>query len=265
MSSTDMKPEPGKPGENPDRKKGGFPRKPQAAPSRATTKFEGRCTELKGYIYDHGEHKHADQFIITTKEIQNFVGRTFKNAGDITAAIGSLKLPKNTEPVEPVDPDNKIEMKKWERSYDRYCKSQKDLEEHVMTLYNLVWGQCSEAMQQKIESMATFQAMYKQQDGIYTSYDYQSQKYRVESIMDANYRLMTLRQNNLTTQQYYEQFTNALAVYVHCGGTIEPDPGVLEYAAAKGGWTPGAITVAQKAIAREIMWANWFIIHDLVI
>ena len=268
MSSTDTKAEPGKPGDNQERKKGGFPRKPQTNTNRPTTKFDGRCPELKGFTYDHGEHKHADQFILTTKEIQNFVGRTFKNAGDITAAIGSLSLPENIEPEEPDDPDNKIEMKKWERSYDRYCKSTKDLEEHVKTLYNLVWGQCSESMQQKIESMDTYQSMYQSNDGIAlliaiknTSYDYQSQKYRVESIMDANYRLMTLHQNNLTTQQYYEQFSNALAVYIHCGGSIEPDPGVLQYAAAKGNWT-GTITNAQKAAAREMMWANWFIIHS---
>ena len=95
MSSTDMKPEPGKTGENTDKKKSPFPRKQQTVPPRTSTKFEGRCTELKGFIYDHGEHKHADQFITTTREIQNYVGRTFKNAGDITAAIGKRKNRKN--------------------------------------------------------------------------------------------------------------------------------------------------------------------------
>ena len=148
-----MKTEPGKSGENPDKKKGGFARKPQITSTRTTTKFEGRCSELKGFIYDHREHQYADQFVITTKEIQNYVGRTFKNAGDITAAIGTLSLPEKEEPEEPDDPEDRIEMKKWERSYDRFYKSQKDLEEHVMTLFNLVWGQCSDSMQQKIESL----------------------------------------------------------------------------------------------------------------
>ena len=79
--------------------------------------------------------------------------------------------------------------------------------------------------------------------------------------MDAHYCVMTLRQNNMTTQQYYEQFTNALSVYIHCGGSIKPDPGVLSYVIAKEGWNAGAITTAQKAIAREMMWSNWFILH----
>ena len=35
-----------------------------------STKFEGRCEDLKGHIYDYGESKNADQFIQTTKEIK---------------------------------------------------------------------------------------------------------------------------------------------------------------------------------------------------
>jgi hypothetical protein len=37
-------------------------------------KFEGRCLDLKCHVYDFGEHKSADLFITTTKEIANHVG-----------------------------------------------------------------------------------------------------------------------------------------------------------------------------------------------
>jgi hypothetical protein len=130
-----------------------------------------------------------------------------------------------------------------------------------------VWGQCSDSMQQKIESLPTFDQMDTDNDGIAllvaiqnTSYNYQSQKYRIESINEALYRLMTLRQNHMTPQQYYEQFTNMLAVYVHCGGSIEPDPGSMEYVANIEEWA-APYTVEQKAIVREMSWANWFILH----
>jgi Zinc knuckle len=76
-----------------------------------------------------------------------------------------------------------------------------------------------------------------------TSYNYQSQKCRIESINEALYCLIALRQNHVTPQQYYEHFANVLAVYVHCGGSIEPD------------------TAPQKAIVRDMSWANWFILH----
>ena len=41
-------------------------------------KFEGKCAELKGCIYDCTDSKQADVFTKTTKEIANYVGTTYK-------------------------------------------------------------------------------------------------------------------------------------------------------------------------------------------
>jgi hypothetical protein len=70
-------------------KKKGFKKQQNAGHG---TKFEGRCEELKGHIYDYGDSKNADQFIQTTKEIKNYVGCTYKYAGDITAAISTFMV-----------------------------------------------------------------------------------------------------------------------------------------------------------------------------
>ena len=85
MSSNDVKPETVRSGDSQDKKK---PFKKQQNVARGT-KFEGRCEDLKGHIYDYGDSKNADQFIQTTKEIKNYVGRTYKYAGDITTAINT--------------------------------------------------------------------------------------------------------------------------------------------------------------------------------
>jgi Zinc knuckle len=73
---------------------------------------------------------------------------------------------------------------------------------------------------------------------------------------------MTLRQNQLSVQQYYESFTNLLSVYIHCGGSTEPDPGCQKYVAGKLGIEVGALTAAQKTEIREMTWANWFVNHS---
>ena len=145
------------------------------------TKFEGRCDDLKGHVYDYGDSKNANQFIITTKEIKNYVGRNYKSSGDITLAINDFKIPTKKEPTEPSDPTDRIALKKWERQYDDHCKWKKTLDENVITLYNLVWGQCSESMQQKVESNTSFAQVEKESNGIKlllliknTRYDYQS-------------------------------------------------------------------------------------------
>ena len=157
-----------------------FSKKQNVSQTRGV-KFDGRCEDLKGHVYDYGDGKTADQFVITTKEIKNYVGRTYKHGGDIVDAIDAMAVPTKTEPTDPVDPDDKIAMKKWERSSDAYHKWSILTTENLKALKELIWGQCSQNMQQKIQSLPNFATIL--------------------------YRLMTLRQNHLSPSQYYDQFT----------------------------------------------------------
>ena len=75
--SNNIKNEDVKPSGNDNNGKKKYFGKKHEAPNRST-KFEGRCDELKGYVYDYGESKNASQYIQTTKEISTYVGRTFK-------------------------------------------------------------------------------------------------------------------------------------------------------------------------------------------
>ena len=43
-------------------------------------RFVGRTTDLNGHIYDCSDIRQADQFIKTTKEIAEYIGRTYKYA-----------------------------------------------------------------------------------------------------------------------------------------------------------------------------------------
>jgi hypothetical protein len=47
-----------------------------------TPKFEGKCNDLKGHIYDCTNILQADQYTKTTKEIAEYIGRTFKFSMD---------------------------------------------------------------------------------------------------------------------------------------------------------------------------------------
>jgi len=45
------------------------------------TKFEGKCADLKGHIYDCSTSKQADQFNKTMKKILEYVGCTYTYGG----------------------------------------------------------------------------------------------------------------------------------------------------------------------------------------
>jgi hypothetical protein len=49
-------------------------------------KFEGKCADLKGHIYDCSDVRQSDQFTKTTKEVAEYVGRTYKYDGDARLA-----------------------------------------------------------------------------------------------------------------------------------------------------------------------------------
>ena len=69
-------------------------------------KFEGRCDDLKGHIYDYSHAKRADQFAKTTKEMAEYVGRTYKHGGDIRLAVLNLGPPELPIPDNPPDGAN---------------------------------------------------------------------------------------------------------------------------------------------------------------
>jgi hypothetical protein len=63
-------------------------------PHTFKTALEGKCDELKGYVYDcTGPSKAADMYTKTTREIAEYIGRTIKYAADVVKGIESLKEP----------------------------------------------------------------------------------------------------------------------------------------------------------------------------
>jgi hypothetical protein len=107
--------------------KGAAGAKPNAQGKRSTnakpifrhTKFEGRCDELKGHVYDCKGGMQADQYAKTTKEICNYVGRTYKQGADVKMAIDQMDtgLPAIIQPADPPLGATLGVTKVWERSW----------------------------------------------------------------------------------------------------------------------------------------------------
>ena len=60
-------------------------------PAFRQPKFEGKCDELKGFIYDCSDSRQADMYVKTTKEIAEYVGCTYKFGSDARLAIENLQ------------------------------------------------------------------------------------------------------------------------------------------------------------------------------
>jgi hypothetical protein len=54
--------------------------------------FEGRCDDLKMYVYDSTDIRQADPYIMTTREIADYIGRTFKYGMDMRLSIENMEV-----------------------------------------------------------------------------------------------------------------------------------------------------------------------------
>lgn len=65
-----------------------------------TTRFEGSTPGMKGNIFDIGTDKDVDLFVHTTRELETWVGRTFKDyTMDFTNGVRNLNLPAPVAPT----------------------------------------------------------------------------------------------------------------------------------------------------------------------
>jgi hypothetical protein len=102
-------------------------------------KFEGRCEELKGHIYDCSDVRQSDIFVKTTKEVAGHVGRSYKYGADAGLAVENMSLPVLVPPTDPTAPATNTATRVWEKEVDEYVKQKSYLKQNMKTLYALVY------------------------------------------------------------------------------------------------------------------------------
>ena len=97
--------------------------------SVARKKFDGKCAELKGYIYDCSDSQKIDSYAKTTKEISEYVGRDYKKGSDVQWSIEHLQHFLFTLPADV--PDNATQTAKlvWTKKVDAHVKREIQYEE----------------------------------------------------------------------------------------------------------------------------------------
>ena len=119
-------------------------------------KFEGREPRLQGHIYDWTGERTPERYIRTTREISKYVGVAYpKYTANFTAAVDTLEL---TDPEEPAAPDPAIlvAFERWKYVYKEYMMKIQEFTNFRSGLYNLVMGQCTEALKERLKSHEDF-------------------------------------------------------------------------------------------------------------
>jgi hypothetical protein len=229
------------------------------------TKFEGRCKELEGHIYDICGAQQANQYMKTTEEIGLYVGQHYTNGGDIATAVRTYTKPVFESPEDPPDDAPAAVKKRWELKLKRIGDREEKLEENITKLYNLVWGQCSEALRAKIESLNEFSNIRDVMDGIALlrliktiAFKFEPQLYAPMAIDNALHKFINAKQGKqMTAAAYLEHFQNNVEVLEAVGASLGPHRGVISLITGGGGINDA--TEEQLAEANERSLAVAFI------
>jgi hypothetical protein len=227
------------------------------------TKFTGRCTDIDGHVYDLCGTQQADQYTRTTEEISIYVAKEYSYGGDIGMAVKTLALPEFKLPADLPEDATLGEVKQWEDRIKRIGNREEALERNIQKLYNLIWGQCSDPLHARLESLDEFEAISRTMDGIKllklirsVAYHYEPQCYKPLAIDDAIVKYAMFKQGKTTTPaEFLEQFRNHVNVLEAVGATIGPHAGVLA-SITQGTREPN---VVDRAVAREQSMAVAFI------
>ena len=225
-------------------------------------RFEGREPRLQGHIYDWTGERTPERYIKTTREISTYVGVVYtKYNADFTAAVDTLDLPDPTEPPAP-DPANPVAFERWKYEYKEYMSKVQEYTNFKSGLYNLVLGQCSKALKERLKSHEDF--LDANQNGIALLtlirsllHTFEEHRKLADGLSDVKMAFYKLRQGKyMKLERYHELFLAQVEVMDEVGVTI-PDSALIQHVAEQHG--RGIATAADRAETKQIALAMQFI------
>jgi hypothetical protein len=117
-----------------------------------------------------------------------------------------LAVPTLTDPTDPPTEATRSQIRIWEKRIDEFVKKETHLEENIKTVYSLIFGQCTEAIMAKLESVGNHQAISVASNGIKLlkniktiMYNFQSQKYGPLGLHESKRRFYLMSQDKHMT------------------------------------------------------------------
>ena len=99
----------------------------------------------------------ADQHIKTKMKVGIYVGTEYKQCSVLQLGIDTRVAPTILVSANPPINADATLSQIWEKQIDLYVKKVDQLETNIQSLLSLVWGQCIDAMQSKVEAAHAFE------------------------------------------------------------------------------------------------------------
>jgi hypothetical protein len=200
--------------------------KPFHRPGNSESKFEGKCAELKGSIYDVVSGK--ETFAKTTREIAEYVGREFDDAGEFRTGMVEMLLPTLVEPMPPDASDaSMISFEQWKMVMHTYEKRMEACTQNSHRVYALLIRQCSQALQNCIEASERWEHINTGSNVMELlqliqgcMIQCQTRQKPIHSLFDSETHVFQFKQKGLPNNNYYEKFKDLVTITKCIGSDI---------------------------------------------
>ena len=143
-----------------------------------------------------------------------------KFGGDISIAVQTLQKPKFALPPNLTTDALDAEKELWKDAIKQVGKRLNYLDENIKTVYAIVWGKCTDIMQQKLEASDEYNEVWESGDGLRLlsmikdiTYVFQTQKYTGQSAFEAKKKFMNhVQGRTMTVKEHLTSFNNLVDV-----------------------------------------------------
>jgi hypothetical protein len=201
-------------------------------PRNRTTAYQGKIDDLKSFVYDVSAIGSGgmDSFHGTTKEIGEYIARTYKGGGEFIQAFNPSNLgftPINN-PTTPGANATLEEIEIWKLMFKSQHVKRETRDELKKQAYAVVLGQCSQAIRDRLEASNTWEAINTSSDVISLLelirsclFSGATTRHEVHALQDAEDNFLGLKQTtNMSNADYLDKFKTYLQIYEYLGGEV---------------------------------------------
>ena len=225
--------------------------------------FKGDCEDLKGKVYYIGSMKQADNYNNTTEAILAYIQRTYDHGSDVMEALETLAdknfsglMPKKMElGSEPSKEEQEVATMILQSEVRKFVDRKQKYTDNMSKAYALILGQCTKGLKTKLESRRDWESSIKNNAiNLLTAlkeitYNYQDNKYPMESIYFAIKNVFTMKQEeNESITQFTKRFNNSKDIMETQHGKLRLE----KYLATLDGFS--YMTVEEKKALAELQY-----------
>ena len=184
--------------------------------------------DIKTSVYDVMSSN--DTIAKTSREIAEYVGWEFEDAGEFCMGMVEMKLPALTEPTAPTGSDA-IKFKVWKMACHAYEKQTEARHQNSYKVYALILGQCSQALRNQMEASDTSSGINETSDVMKLlqliqncMIQCQTRQKPVHSLLYAEAQVYGFKQKTFPNNKYYEKFKDLVTNADQLGSTIRMHP-----------------------------------------